>query len=197
MMSSVCWSPKGGKGNRLYMTEKKHDEKIKSVFFWTQVSTALLPSDEHGLESSCSGLISRLWYVRTRRTHVCQSPFSLCVNQRLEGTTSFPTPNSAPASPRVPVGSNKEGGQGKGQAWSSIGERRQHRRQSRRQMDQQMVSFRRIPEDDRAAGHMQRESGRDRQRNRDGLRQREERGGLRFKSFSLSFSLVAPPHTPS
>lgn len=41
---------------------------------------------------------------------------SLCVNQRLEGTASYPTPNSAPASPRVPVGSNKEGGQGKGQA---------------------------------------------------------------------------------
>lgn len=47
-------------------------------------------------------------------------------------------------------------------------------------MDQQMVSFRRIPEDDRAAGHMQRESGRDRQRNRDTDRQRErERRGER------------------
>lgn len=55
-------------------------------------------------------------------------------------------------------------------------------------MDQQMVSFRRIPEDDRAAGHMQRESERDRQRNRDGHRQREERGGLDdSRAFSLSF----------
>lgn len=43
-------------------------------------------------------------------------------------------------------------------------------------MDQQMVSFRRIPEDDRAAGHMQREreSERDRQRNRGGHRERRE-----------------------
>lgn len=98
-MSSVCLSPKGGKKKSFIYEGKKQDKKIKSVFFWTQVSTAMLSSDEHGLESSCSGLISRLWYVRTRRTHVCQSPFSLCVNQRLEGTTSYPTPNSTPASP--------------------------------------------------------------------------------------------------
>lgn len=51
---------------------------------------------------------------------------------------------------------------GKGRARSSIGERRRRqRRQSRRQMDQQMVSFRRIPEDDGAEGHTEseRESG--------------------------------------
>lgn len=105
--------------------------------------------------------------------HVWQCPFSL--SETTEGTTSCPTPNNTTASPRVPVGSNKESGQGKGQGWSSIGERQWHRKQSRRQMDQQMVSFRCIPEDDRAAGHMQRESERDRRRNRDRHRQRGEK----------------------
>lgn len=54
-------------------------------------------------------------------------------------------------------------------------------------MDQQMVSFRCIPEDDRAAGHMQSESERDRRR------RREEKSGLQLKSFSLA----APPRFPS
>lgn len=58
-------------------------------------------------------------------------------------------------------------------------------------MDQQMVSFRCIPEDDRAAGHMQSESERDRRR------RREEKSGLQLKSFSFSFSLAAPPRFPS
>lgn len=42
-------------------------------------------------------------------------------------------------------------------------------------MDQQMVSFRRIPEDDRAEGHIQRET-------------EKERGGLRLKRFFPFFS---------
>lgn len=113
---------------------------------------------------------------------------SLCLNP---GTISYLNPNSKPASPWGPVGRHKEGGQGKGQAWSSIGERQWHRKQSRRQIDQQMVSFRCIPEDDRAAGHMQSESERDRRR------RREEKSGLQLKSFSFSFSLAAPPRFPS
>lgn len=81
----------------------------------------------------------------------------------------------------ISVGSNKEGGQRKGQAWSSIGKKRWRRKQSRRQMDQQMVSFRCIPEDDRAAGHMQRgiETG----------THRDEKGGFsHWRAFLFSCS---------
>lgn len=71
------------------------------------------------------------------------------------------TPAEQPArSTALSLGSHKKGwAWGKGRARSSIGERRwrrRRRRQSRRQMDQQMVSFRRIPEDDGAEGHTQR-----------------------------------------
>lgn len=47
--------------------------------FLTQVSTAMLTLDKHRSESSCSGLISCLWYVCTKRMHVCQTLFSLFV----------------------------------------------------------------------------------------------------------------------
>lgn len=91
-----------------------------------------------------------------------------------------PPPTTHSPHPKVAVGSNTEGGQGKGQAWSSIGERRWHRKQSRRQMDQQMVSFRRIPEDDRAEGHIQSE----REAESEWEREREEEGSD-WRDFSL------------
>lgn len=49
-------------------------------------------------------------------------------------------------------------------------------------MDQQMVSFRRIPEDDRAAGHMQREHDRDRQRKRGRHKQEKKKKKKRERS---------------
>ncbi len=114
--------------------------------------------------------------VRAHKKDACVPVpiFSLCVNQSLEGAAFCPTPLTAhPPHPECLLAATKKVGRRKARPRSSMGERRWHRKQSRRQMDQQMVSFRRIPEDDRAAGHMQRESGRDRQRNRDGHRQRE------------------------
>jgi len=54
-------------------------------------------------------------------------------------------------------------------------------------MDQQMVSFRCIPEDDRAAGTCREKVKRDRQSNGDRHRQKEEKGGLQLKSFCFSF----------
>lgn len=77
----------------------------------------MLILDKRRLESSCSGLINCLWYVLYKKDACLTIPiFSLCVNQSRQGKTSCPTPNSTPASPTVPVGSNKEGRQGKGQA---------------------------------------------------------------------------------
>lgn len=155
----------------------------------------MLTLDKHRLESSCSGLIGSLWYMY--KEHKSDDPYflSLCKSGTIEGTTSCPTPNGTLASPQVPVGSNKEGGQGKGRAWSSIGERRWHRKQSRRQMDQQMVSFRCIPEDDRAAGHMQRES--EWKGQAEEQRQTERIEGRDWRAFPFLFPHAAPPCVPS
>lgn len=185
-MSSLCLSPKGLRGRQgivliSAIQKKQKKNPNKSLCFWTQVETAMLILDKRRLENSCSGLISCLWYVLYKKD-VWRSLFSLFVWIRVERVQPpAPPPTSTPVSPRVPVGSNKEGGQGKGQAWSSIGERRWHRKQSRRQMDQQMVSFRRIPEDDRAEGHIQRERETE-----------KERGGLRLKRFLPFFSCGSP-----
>lgn len=77
MMSSLCLSPKGGKGNSFDISNAKKKDQI--CVFLSQVSTAMLTLDKHRSESSCSGLISCLGYVCTKRMHVCQSLFSLFV----------------------------------------------------------------------------------------------------------------------
>lgn len=90
MMSSLCLSPKGGKGNRFdYKNIKNRSTNCVFLFFFlTQVSTAMFTLDKHRLESSCSGLISCLWYVCTKKDACLPILiFSLYVNHRLEGTT--------------------------------------------------------------------------------------------------------------
>lgn len=130
--------PKGVRGNIFDISiKKKKKKKKKALSFWDWVrkAAALLYC-----MLAWWSLFSPSAWIRVDRV---QPP--------------APPPTTHPPRPKVAVGSNTEGGQGKGQAWSSIGERRWHRKQSRRQMDQQMVSFRRIPEDDRAEGHTQSE----------------------------------------
>lgn len=155
----------------------------------TQVRTVMLTLNKHRLESSCSGLISSLWYVYEQRAWVCWSLFSLFVWIRdYRGHNLLPHPQQHTRLAPSACWQQQRGWAGERPGLIIV--RREAVAQEAKQetngsTDGLLQTHPWGWQSGRA--HAERESERDRQRNRDRQRERE-RGREELKSFSFSFS---------